>query len=447
MRKLIKWMLFLAVLVAAGAAGYQPAKQYWINRNRVTWETEEVVRGDLTRYVNSTGTVEPVLKVSVGSVVSGPIVELNVDYNDKVKKGDLLARIDPRLFEAALRRDQATLSSSRAELQRVEAQLRQSLNNLQRGEKLREKSKGFLSDHEMDALVFEVKQLQAQQKLAEASIQQAEAALETSQANLNYCEIKAPVDGMILERKIDEGQTLAAAFQTPELFIVTPDLRDKVHVFASVDEADIGLIQASQADGRPVTFTVSAHPEDVFEGHIEQIRISSVANLNVVTYTVVVAAANPELKLLPGMTAEIRFEVDDRTDVLKIPRAALMFVPTDAQHVRNQDRKLIDGSTWKAPGKNDESDAEASKNDPPENEAQVEDDREDKAGEAATAAEPEPSAAQQKKSRNLRHVWVVEGDKLRAIPIRAGLSEEGYTELVSGELHAGVELVTGQREE
>ena len=186
MRTLLKLLVLVSVVGTAGAVGYRPAKQYLKERNKITWETVDVTSGDITRYVNSTGTIEPVLSVSIGSFVSGPIVELNVDFNDEVKAGDILARVDPRLFKANVDRDNATLATREADLQRVEAQLKQSLNNYLRGKKLREKNLDFMSDREMDALVFEVKSLQAQRKLAKASIQQARASLETSLANLKY---------------------------------------------------------------------------------------------------------------------------------------------------------------------------------------------------------------------------------------------------------------------
>ena len=279
----------MGALGAVGAVGYRPARDYWRERNKITWETAEIESGDITRFVNSTGTVKPVLSVSIGSFVSGPIVELNVDFNDEVKKGDVLARVDPRLFKASVDRDTATLSTREADLERIEAQLQQSLNNYLRGKRLRDKNEDFLSDREMDALVFEVKSLQAQRKLAKASILQARASLETSQANLKYCEVTSPVDGVVINRLINPGQTLAAQFQTPELFVVAPDLRQKVHVFASVDEADIGYIQAAKDAGKPVDFTVDALPDEVFAGEIEQIRVSSVATQNVVTYPVVIA--------------------------------------------------------------------------------------------------------------------------------------------------------------
>ena len=413
-------MLIAGLIGAAGMAGYQPAKDYLRERNRVTWDTAEIESGDITRYVNSTGTVQPVLSVSVGSFVSGPIVELNVDFNDEVKKGDVLARVDPRLFKAGVDRDNAMLSTREADLERVEAQLQQSLNNYLRGKRLRGTNKDFMSDREMDALVFEVKSLQAQRRLAKASILQARASLETSEANLKYCEVTSPVDGIVINRLINPGQTLAAQFQTPELFVVAPDLRQKVHVFASVDEADIGLIQAAQKTHKPVAFTVDAHPDEVFDGEIEQIRVSSVSTQNVVTYPVVIAASNPELKLLPGMTASISFEVDSTQDVPKIPNAALRFFPDDVRLVREADRQLIDGSTWRSK----KSDAA----------------QEEMANQTAT----ESAEAQQKK--NQRHVWIVEGEMLRAVEVTTGLMENKFTEMVAGDLKVGNPLVVGKRD-
>lgn len=422
MGKLIKLLLFFAILGAIGFAAYKPALKYWKDRGKVTWETSKVTEGDMTRFVNSTGNVRPVLSVSIGSFVSGPIVELNVDHNDQVTKGQILAEVDPRLFKANVDRDEATLASREAEVERIEAQLRQSLNNYQRGQKLREKNEGFMSAREMDALVAEVKSLQAQRKLAKASIKQAAASLETSRANLNYCKITSPVDGVVVKRAIEPGQTLAAQFQTPELFVVAPDLREKVHVFASVDEADIGLIQQAEKERRPVTFTVDAHPDDVFTGKIEQIRLKSNEGQVVVTYPVVIAASNPDLKLLPDMTAEISFEVDARTSITKIPRAAIAFLPTDVSHVRKEDQKLIDGSAWKS--------------DPDGQDPNASDDQELSANERAKA----------KQKRKEKHVWIKDGEKLRAVKVVVGIDDGKYYEMISGDLKVGDELVTSQEE-
>ena len=411
---LLKSAVFLAILAGIGGVLYSPAVKYWKDRNRPKWDTAKVIRGDAVREINATGTVRPVLSVSVGSFVSGPIVELNVDFNDEVMEGQVLAKVDPRLFAAAFARDEASLATREAEVERVQAQLQQALNNKMRGEKLRAKNPDFLSDREMDTLRFDCEGLEAQLKVAKASVLQAKAALETSRANLEYTDIRSPVDGVVIDRKIDPGQTLAAQFQTPELFVVAPDLRKKVHVFASVDQADIGLIQKAEREKRPVSFTVDAHPDELFTGEIEQIRFSSVDVQSVVTYPVVVAAANPDRKLLAGMTATISFEVDSQSDVLKVPNTALRFYPENAQLVRVEDRALLDGSAWKS-----------------SNEA---DDKQSLTAKEKTEAQ---------RNKNKRHVWVNDGESLRAIEIVTGLLETSYTVCVSGELKEGDELVTG----
>src|SRR4029079_17956091 len=175
--------------------------------------------------------------------------------------------------------------------------------------------------------------------LALTTVDQAQANLDTSEANLSYTDIVSPVDGVVIDSTVAPGQTVAASFQTPELFSVAPDMRQEMRVFASVDEADIGLIRQAQQTGQPVRFTVDAYPDDLFEGKIFQIRKNSTTTQNVVTYPVVVSAANPDLKLLPGMTANLSFEVAAKTDTLRIPNAALRYFP-QRDLVRTEDRVL-----------------------------------------------------------------------------------------------------------
>lgn len=426
----------LGALVGGIAMGYRPAREYWSGRNKVSFETKSVSTGDMVRLVNSTGEVKPVLSVSVGSFVSGPITDIYVDFNDEVKKGDVLARVDPRTFDAAVQGAKASLATSRAQLENIEAQLRQAVNNYQRGMAVRKKNRDYLSDREMDQLTFQVKSLQAQRRVARASIEQAVASLQNAQTNLDFCEIVAPVDGIVIDRKIDPGQTLAAQFQTPELFIVAPDLRDKVHVFASVDEADIGLIQKAYREKRPVKFTVDAHPDDEFEGQIEQIRVSSVKTSNVVTYPVVIAVANPDLKLLPGMTAYIDFEVDSVDDAILIPNAALRFFPTNVEWVCEEDQKLVDGSNWK---NSEEGDKEGDKE---EDKVKEEDkDQEGEVGEKMVEDEEKQDGSDDSKGRKT-HVWRVDGEKLRAIEVVVGLGDSEHTQCVEGDLKSDLELVT-----
>ncbi|MEZ6133887.1 MAG: efflux RND transporter periplasmic adaptor subunit [Pirellulaceae bacterium] len=390
--------------------------KYWRERNKPIWETKQVIRGDATENVTATGTVKPVLSVSVGAFVSGPIIELKVDFNDEVEKDQLLARVDPRLYKAAVARDEAALASRQAEVLRVKAQLQQAKNNKLRGERLRAKNADFLSDREMDALRFDVEGLEAQLELANASVLQATAGLETSQANLQYTEIRSPVDGVVIDRKIDEGQTLAAQFQTPELFIIAPDLQKKVHVFASVAEKEIGVIQKAQDEKRPVTFTVDAHPNRLFTGEIEQIRVSSNEVQGVVTYPVVIAAANEDRKLLPGMTATISFEVASKTDAIKVPNDALRFYPQELQFVREEDRKLLDASRWKS--------------------------TEETSDDSQLSAEEKVDSQNEK---NKRHVWIQHGDFLKAVEIVTGIVESRFTVLESGELKEGDALVINRK--
>lgn len=434
MRTLFIVAVTFAALAAAGAAAYQPAMNFYQQRNMPKWRTAEVENGDLVSVVNSTGTIKPILQVSVGSFVSGPIdaeyqlkdAEGNplfdklgqprhiAEFNQEVKKGDQLAKIDPRIYKAAYDRDSANLDFHKADLTRIEAQLALAARDQARAEALRKQDAAFIAQADIDKVKYGWAALYAQKLSAEASIKQAESQLSQTQANLNYTEIKSPVDGIIISRKIEPGQTLAAQFQAPELFIVAPNMREKMHVHASVDEADIGLIQAAKAAGRPVTFTVDAH-EDLFTGAVEEIRLSSTTTQNVVTYPVIVEAPNPDLKLLPGMTASLSFEIDRREKVVKIPNSALRFYPLP-KHVRKEDLPLLEG---KSPLQKQD------QNEPQETQLSAH----------------ERSEARQKRTR--RHVWIQEGFKLRAVEIRTGLSDSQFTEMVSGDLKPGAKLIIG----
>jgi len=372
-----------------------------------------------------------VLQVSIGSFVSGPIVEKPTDakgnlildrdgqpwrmpnFNQEVKKGDLLAKIDPRIYQANYDRDKAILQTREADVKRVEALLKQAVNDEKRAYALRAEDSAFIAEAELDKVRFNRMQLEAQLDLQAASVEQAQAQLDLSKANVDYTAILAPVDGIVIKRKIDPGQTLAAQFQTPELFVLAPDMRKKMHVHASVDEADIGLIHDAKQKALPVTFTVDAYP-DLFEGLIEEIRLDSTTTQNVVTYPVVVAAPNPDMKLLPGMTASISFEVDRRDKVIKVPNSALRFFP-QAQHVRKEDKPLLEGKA-------------------------SEKEQQEQAPDVTLSAQ---ERADVRRKRSRRHVWMQDGSKLRAIEVQTGLSDSQFTELVSGDLKLGDKLVIG----
>lgn len=420
MRTLLKLLIVLAVLGGLGYAAYGPVQAYLAERNKVTWRTANVEHGSIIAVVNSTGTIKPKLQVSIGSFVSGPIKELPVEFNQEVKKGDLLAKIDPRLYAANVARDKASLANREADVFRVQAQLQQAIRDEKRAIALREEDITFMAQAEMDKFMFTRIGLEAQLAVAKTSIDQARATLDNSELNLEYTNILSPVDGIVIDRKIDPGQTLAAQFQTPELFIIAPDMREEMHVHANVDEADIGQINAAQAKKYPVTFTVDAYDE-LFTGQINEIRLSSTTLQNVVTYPVIVGAPNPDLKLLPGMTASLSFQVDDRASVTKLPNAALRFYP-EAKYVRTEDLPILEGLTASQP-----TEAEpASGTDT-----------------STIIAQSARDRAEARKKRSQRHVWLAEGQKLRAIPVTVGLSDGKFTEVVAGDLKPGEALVTG----
>ncbi|HKB39055.1 MAG TPA: efflux RND transporter periplasmic adaptor subunit, partial [Gemmataceae bacterium] len=411
MRRFFRWFLLLGVLVGIVSGIYfaiASVGAYW--QSAIKYRTLPVSLGPVEAVVNSSGTVKPVRSVSVGAFVSGPIKDILVDFNSVVKAEQPMALIDPRLLEAAYERDKASLRTQEAERDRIAALLKQSERNLDRAQKLRLVNKDYLSDSELDQFFYTVESQKAQLKLAEASISQAQANVENSKTNLGYTTIVSPVDGIVIERKVDQGQTVASSFQTPELFVIAVDLDKYVHVFASVDEADIGLIRGAQERKQPVKFTVDAYPEELFEGEIFQIRKNSTTTQNVVTYPVVVAAQNRDLKLMPGMTANISFRIEAKENVLRVPSAALRFFPM-AHQVHPSDRHHLDGRT------NGEAD-----------------------GPLRLSAADKAAAA---KKRQRRLVWVQEGPFLRAVPVTLGLSESQFAEVVEGNLTEGQMVVTG----
>ncbi len=407
---MLKRLLIVGVLGGVSVAIAVPVRSWWHQHSQTKYLSAAVSRGRLEIVVNSTGTVKPVRSVSVGAFTSGPIAEVYVDFNSAVEKGGLLARIDPKLLAAAVARDRAALETQKAELLRINALLQQAKNNEDRGRKLLAINKDYLSDTDMDQYHYTRLSFEAQVKLAEASIKQAEANLKNSEVNLGYTEIRSPEAGIVIERKVDPGQTVAASFQTPELFTIAPDMDKHMYVYASVDEADIGLIRTAQEHGRAVKFTVDAYPGDLFGGRVHQIRKNSTTTQNVVTYPVVIEAANPDLKLMPGMTANISFQIDAKEDVLRVPAAALRFIPLPAQ-VRPEDRHHVEV----LPNGTAEGGVKRSAGD----------------------------KAEKVRKRHHRVVWVQDGELLRAIPVILGLIETQFAEFLTGELGEGQAVVTG----
>ena len=428
MRFLIRFLIVLGVITGIAAAGYQPVREWIKKRNQPEYRTTEVGDGRIRLTVNATGEIKPKLSVQIGSFVSGPIVELNAEFNDIVDEGDVLARIDPKIYEAEVARAEAGLSSAvaaresrSADISRVQALLSQAVADEKRALMLFEEDENFISDTELDSLKFNRESLEAQLDLAnaafrqaEASIEQAQSTLTLSQVNLDYTLIKAPMSGRVIDRKIDPGQTLAASFQTPELFILGIDMEEEMHIYASVDEADVGFIRNAQKESQPVRFRVDAYRDELFDGTIKEIRMGSTETQGVITYPVIVTATNPDLKLLPGMTANLTFQVEQKENVTRIPWSALRFFPKP-EMVREEDRKLLTGED------DEEEDSQANAVDDLSVSEMVE-------------------AAQK---RRQRHVWVQDGPLLKAIPVELGISDYKFAELVKGDIKAGQKLVTG----
>jgi HlyD family secretion protein len=339
-----KWraLALAIVVVALGVAGW-----WWTERDAtggVAYRTARIERGSLTAAVSSSGTVNPVSQVSVGSQVSGQIKELFADFNTEVRRNQLIARIDPESFDYKVRQSNADLEAARAAVLNAQANVSAVMANaskatleadnaqrdLQRKQDLL--ARQFISQAEFEAsrntagtLGEAVKVAQAQLEVARAQVtsalavvKQREAALAQAKVDLERTEIRSPVDGVVIKRSVDLGQTVAASLQAPELFIIARNLSD-MQVEASIDEADIARVRPAQR----VSFTIDAFPGRQFEGRVQQVRKAAVSSQNVVTYTVVIGFANPNATLLPGMTANVRIITDTRDDVLKVANAAL----------------------------------------------------------------------------------------------------------------------------
>ena len=275
-------------------------------KETVTLETAKAERIDISGSVTATGTVEPVTKVEVGTQVSGIIDRLYADYNDIVKAGQIIAEMDKVNLQAELVSSQAQLSAAKTEFEYREKEY-------DRIKTLHDKE--LVSDSEYDSSFY-------QYETAKNSYNQAQASMTKVRRNLSYATITSPIDGVVISRAVEEGQTVAAGFETPTLFTIAKDLAD-MQVIADVDEADIGQVK----EGQNVTFTVDAYPDDVFGGTVRQVRLEATTTSNVVTYEVVITAPNPDLKLKPGLTANVTINTLEEKDVLAVPTKALRFNP------------------------------------------------------------------------------------------------------------------------
>ena len=367
-KKTIKWIVFLAIVVVIAA--------FFIIRSANSGKKELVIRTHVVEKhtvkttVTATGTIEPVETVEVGTQVSGKVVSIYVDYNSEVKKGDMLAELDKLTLKESLSRAKANLESA-------ESQLKYAKSTFERTQQLYENNAATLADYEAAQNTYT--QAQMSKKNAQAQFDQAK-------VDLSYAEIYSPIDGVVLDKAVEVGQTVAASFSTPTLFTLANDLT-RMQVEANVDEADIGQVKINQN----VTFTVDAYPDDTFNGTVNQIRMKPTTTSNVVTYTVIIDAPNPDLKLFPGMTASVTIVTEEQTG-LAVPVEAFSFTP--------------DEQVMKELGKNMEKPSEKdSRPEPPQ----------------FNGGDMAPSM-----------VWIKKGNNIMPRPVTTGMSDGAYKIIESG---------------
>jgi HlyD family secretion protein len=315
-----KAIIALVLLALAGGAGYAYYK-YRKKPAEPTVMTAAVTRGDIADTVGATGTLQAVTTVQVGTQVSGTIQELHADFNSLVKKDQVIARLDPSLFETQIEQGRANLIRAQADLERLKVSLDDARTKQNRARELA--GRQLIPQSELDTAEVNTRSIEAQIRSSQAQVTQAEASLNQNQVNLEHTVIRAPIDGLVISRNVDVGQTVAASMQAPTLFVLAADLT-KMQVVANLDESDVGRIRP----GQHVTFRVDAYPTEDFTGSVAQVRLQPIVQQNVVTYATVIDVPNPELKLKPGMTANVNVEIARRTDVVRIPNAALRFRPT-----------------------------------------------------------------------------------------------------------------------
>lgn len=405
------WVILAAMALVVAGGGYFATRK---GKGEIKWRQAPIQKGALQQRISATGTLSALVQVNVGTQVSGTISGLAVDYNSVVKKGQVVAQIDPTLLQTALQ-------DANAGLERATTNLDDARRQLDRAKRLIKEK--LIPDQDLEArqVAFET---------ASANLMTAKSALQRARTNLAYATITAPVSGVVVSRNVDLGQTVAASFNTPTLFTIAQDLT-KMKLEVSIDEADIGQVK----EGQPSLFTVDSYPDTQFRGRVNQVRLEPIIQQNVVTYKVVVAVDNDELKLRPGMTANVSILTQARESVLKVPSVALRFNPmaflpaSDLKKEAKGDRKG-DGKTE------------------PKAEAKVEPKGETRGGgrggqggggRMAMAGLPVKGLVAPREDR----VWILESGKPKALSVRAGISDGQYTEVSGEDLAEGLQVLTG----
>ena len=447
------WLIVAIIIVAVAVlAAFQ-----FKSTDKPQYFTSKVDRGDVRQVVEATGTINAVTTVQVGSQVSGTISRLFADFNSRVKKDQVVAQIDPSLFQgtvlqakADLANAEANLSASRANLLKAKATATQTNADYERTAGLAQE--GVMSQQQLDlakanydTAVAGVSAGESQVTQAAAQVQQKQAAVTVAQTNLNYTTIHAPIDGTVIARNVDVGQTVAASLQAPTLFTIAQDLT-KMQVYASTDESDVGMIKT----GQDVTFKVDAYPKDTFTGRVSQVRMNATTVQNVVTYNTVIDFDNPDLKLFPGMTAYITIPVATAKAALRVPNGALRYKPDlKADEIRALFQKYgldSDRGGEQASGTSAEAPNAGGATGKQFRASQGQ--RGGGGDESASSQASGQGGAQQRTPRlDVAVVWKLRPDKtLEPVRVRTGITDHTLTEIVKvlkGELNEGDELVTG----
>jgi HlyD family secretion protein len=402
-----RWYILAAVLALGAAAIGLWRWRAGARKTGPQFETARIDRGRIVAKVTATGTLSAIVTVQVGSQVSGRIQALYADFNSVVKKGQLIAKIDPQLFQAAVEQARANYVAAQGNLAKSKAQALDARRQYARNKALA--AEKLISQADLDTAEANADAADAQVKSSQGSVEQARAALHQAEVNLAYTDILSPTSGVVISRSVDVGQTVAASLQAPILFVIAEDL-SKMQVDTSVAEADVGRLQ----DGMGATFTVDAYPSETFQGRVRQIRNAPQTVQNVVTYDAVIDVANPQLKLRPGMTANVTFVYAEKDDALRVPNAGLRFRPTPEMLASS-------GQRGGAPERSGGSGG---------------------SGAAARPAGRTGGAARGATRPDQRTLWVLRDGKPVPVHVKTGISDGTLTELVEGEIQPGDPVVT-----
>jgi len=417
-------IVIVVLIVAAGIVfGFTVLKRN--NSKGVLYEKTAVDRGTITALVDTTGTLNPVTIVDVGSQVSGKILKIFVDFNSQVKEGQIIAEIDQSPFLSKVKQNEANYLSSKASLEKSKVTLANSEKQYNRAKSLFDNE--LISFEEFESAEVQFFSAKADLQSNEARLEQAKAQLDATKVDLEYTIIKSPIDGVVISRDVNEGQTVAASFQAPVLFQIANDLT-KMQVECSVDEADIGKVK----EGQKVQFTVDAFPNDNFNGVVRQVRYSPEVLQNVVTYTTIVDVENPEMKLRPGMTATVSIVVGEAQNALRVPNTALRFQPP--QEVLLSTFEEMKRERQAARSNNVQTEGQPAKQRPQQ----------------ATQSNS-PSSFQagaggmQGRTRDMGRVWIEDDTgKLKMVFVKTGVTDNMYTEIIGGNIQEGTEVITGE---